>query len=72
MKRLFVERVMEAVKRANWRKGYGDIAECRVFLDGTIHATIRRPFMRDTIRKGRVEGNRVRFASTTATLENPD
>ncbi len=64
----FIEQVTKAVQTANWRKGYGDVVSCRVFMDGKVSVTIRRPFMRDTVRTGRVHTGRVYFAGTSAKI----
>lgn len=60
-----LERIKAAVEIANNRRGYGMIAQCRVFMDGHIDVLIRRPFSNDKWRKGRVDGDRVRFAGTS-------
>lgn len=60
--------VRKAVTLCNWRKGYGDVVDVRVFLSGRIEAVIRRPYCIDKTRVGQLDNGRVRFAGTSAKL----
>ena len=59
-----LNRVRRTIQEINGSYGYGDIADLRLFMDGRIEATIRRPHMNPTIRFGHIiAGDRIRFAN---------
>jgi hypothetical protein len=69
------QELRRALEHCNDRKGYGKVTEIKRFADGRLEVTIARPYMKDTVRQGRMAGNRVRFAGTSAkirVLQHPD
>ena len=69
------QELRRAIEQCNYRKGYGSVAEVKRFADGALEVVITRPHMRDTIRKGHVIADRVKFAGTSAKiyiLTSPD
>ncbi len=69
------QELRRAIEQCNARKGYGTVTEFRRMADGTLAVCIARPHCRDIWRVGHVEGNRARFAGTSAklrVLQSPD
>lgn len=61
----YQQRVRHAAERINSSHGYGDISECRVFLDGRVELVIRRRHMHDTTRQGHIANGRLFYARTS-------
>ena len=61
--------VLAAAVRINNARGFGDIRECRIYVDGRVELTIRRPHLADSVRKARIRNGRLFFAGTSTAIK---
>lgn len=62
------QRILNAVERANVRKGYGSVKNMKMSMDGSLEIIVSRPHCRDCTRHGRINNGRVYFAGTSAKI----